>query len=147
MTDPVDDIAAYNKKDLETSIEPKNNLVEHARRELEGIGEEPDVIESYLKVIQAFADMQHSGSSAYMAIGVIYDLLQFKNISTLTDDPDDWLHHTEEIWGAPGGIWQSRRNPEAFSEDGGKTYTLLSDGKGDNTNTKPVYTSEHKEAK
>ena len=104
-----------------------SNLVNHARRELELIGEEPNTVEGYLNVIQAFADMGHSGGSAFVAIPVINRLLQFKNLKPLTDNPDEWQHHTEEVYGAPGGVWQNRRNPEAFSSDGGKTYYILSE--------------------
>lgn len=105
-----------------------SNLVEHAKRELELIGEEPETIEGYLNVIQAFANMGHSGGSASIAIPVIHELLQFKNLSELTDDPKEWIHHSPEVFGEEQGVWQSARNPEAFSNDGGKTYYLLSEG-------------------
>ncbi len=118
-----------------------SNLVDHARRELELIGEEPETIEGYLKVIQAFADMGHSGGSASVAIPTINELLEFKNLSALTDDPNDWFHHEEGVWGEAGGGWQSIRNPEAFSNDGGETYYLLSEG-GKNNNRNLLRKSE-----
>lgn len=99
-----------------------SNLVNHARRELTRIGEESETIEDYIRVIQAFADMGHSGGSASVAIPVINELLQFKNLSPLTDDSDEWM---EVDLG--GRAWQSRRNPEVFSTDGGKTHYLLSE--------------------
>lgn len=117
------------------------SMVEHARRELEIIGEEPDVIEGYLKVIQAFADMGHSGGSAMVAIPVIGILLNQENLSALTDYPDDWHYHDQSVWGAQGGIWQSKRNSKAFSQDGGKTYYLL---RYDNTRSEMI-TAEHDE--
>lgn len=120
-----------------------SNLVDHAKRELELIGEEPETIAGYLKVIQAFADMGHSGTSAEVAIPVINDLLQFKNLSLLTDDPAEWMQFSEEEWGQPGGIWQSRRNPEAFSHDGGKSYYLLSEG-ANSQNREPLHSSVKK---
>jgi hypothetical protein len=104
-----------------------SNLVDHARRELELIGEEPWIVEGLLKVVEAFAEMGHSGGSASIAIPMINSLLQFQNLSPLTDDADEWIRHTEEVWGAKGGVWQNKRNPEAFSNDGGKTYYLLSE--------------------
>lgn len=97
-----------------------SNLVVHARRELELIGEEPDTIDGYLKVIQAFADMGHSGGSAMVAIPVINRLLQFQNLTPLTDDPDDWIEVGYDLW-------QNRRCSQMFSEDGGKTYTDVED--------------------
>lgn len=105
-----------------------SNLVEHARRELEAVGEDPQTIEGLLKVIQAFADMGHSGGSASIAIPMIHQLLQFKNLTALTDDPKEWFFHEESIAGVKGGFWQNIRDGEAFSHDGGKTYYLLSEG-------------------
>lgn len=104
------------------------NLVEHARRELSIIGEDPETIDGYLKVVQAFADMGHSGGSASVAIPVIHELLQYKNLSPLTTHEADWIFHGEDVAGVEGGVWQSRRNSEAFSRDGGRTYYLLSEG-------------------
>lgn len=114
-----------------------SNLVEHARTELTRIGEEPETIEGYLKVIQAFADMGHSGGSASVAVPVINELLQFKNLSPLTDDPDEWFNVSDM---AGYESWQNRRNPEAFSNDGGKTYYLLSEG-GSDAHREPLHES------
>lgn len=108
-----------------------SNLVNHARRELEIIGEEPEFVEGYLKVIQAFADMGHSGGSASVAIPTINALLQFKNLAPLTNDPSEW----NEVG---YGMWQNSRNSEAFSDNGGVTHYLLSEG------TKQVYVSEQR---
>ena len=66
-----------------------SNLVRHARRELELIGEDPNWVEGYLDVIRAFAKMGHSGGSASVAIPTIHQLLQFKNLSELTNDPEE----------------------------------------------------------
>ncbi|TPW93671.1 hypothetical protein [Mycolicibacterium fortuitum] len=99
---------------------PPSNLVAHARRELELIGEGPETIKGYLKVIQAFADMGHSGGSASVAIPTIGRLLRFENLAPLTDDPDDWIE-------VGYGMWQNRRCSRMFSEDGGKSYTDVDD--------------------
>lgn len=118
-----------------------SNLVEHARRELALIGEDPETVDGYLRVVQAFADMGHSGGSASVAVPVINELLQFKNLRPLTDDPAEWFHHGPDVAGRPGGIWQNTRNSEAFSNDGGKTYYLLSEG-GNNQTRGPLHASE-----
>ena len=118
-----------------------SNLVDHARRELLLIGEDPETIDGYLEVVQAFADMGHSGMSAAIAIPTLSALLQFKNLKPLTDDPAEWYFHGPEVWGAEGGIWQNIRNSEAFSNDGGKTYYLLSEG-GNDKNREPLHFSE-----
>ena len=111
-----------------------SNLVEHAKRELELVGEEPEFIDGLLKVIQAFADMGHSGGSASVAIPVINELLQFKNLKPLTDNSDEWMLVGEQMW-------QNVRNSEAFSDDGGKTYYLLSEG-GHQGNPHPKHETE-----
>lgn len=121
-----------------------SNLVEHAKRELGIIGEDPDTIQMYVNVVQAFADFGHSGGSASVAIPVINQLLQFKNLAPLTNDPDEWNHISEDMAGNKN-TWQSNRNPEAFSDDGGKTYYILSDrDKVGNGVDLPIYTSEEK---
>lgn len=104
---------------------PQSNLLEHAKRELELIGEDPEFIAGYLRVVKAFADMGHSGGSASVAIPTLNELLSFKNLSPLTDDPNEWEDRSAVSGGEP--IWQNKRNPEAFSTDGGKTYYLLSE--------------------
>lgn len=98
----------------------ENGLVAHARRELNLIGEEPDVIAGYLNVIQAFADMGHSGGSAMVAIPTINRLLQFENLAPLTTAPEDWIDVADDLW-------QNRRCGRMFSTDGGKTYTDVND--------------------
>ena len=115
-----------------------SNLVEHARTELALIGEETQTVEGYLKVIQAFADMGHSGGSAMVAIPVINELLQFHNLSALTNDPDEWINVSEQ---SGHEMWQSRRRSEAFSDDGGKTYWLLSEG-GNAGNRTPLHVAK-----
>lgn len=102
-----------------------SNLVDHARKELEliyGTGPsdgEFDTVGGVLKVMQAFADMGHSGGSAMVVIPWINALLQFQNLTPLTNDPAEWT----EVFG--NEMYQSTRRSDAFCEDGGKTYYLL----------------------
>ena len=101
-----------------------SNLTDHARRELVLIGEEPATIEWYCSVIDKFSEFGHSGGSASVAIPTLNKLLQYQNLSALTDDPKDWLDvGPYSADGSP--LWQSRRRAEAFSEDGGQTYYLV----------------------
>lgn len=107
--------------------EPQSNLVDHARRELALLGEDEWTINGVVRIVRAFADMGHSGGSAFAVTEYLERLLRFQPLTDITDDPDDWIHHGEDVWGEPGGIWQCRRNSEAFSRDGGTTYYLLSE--------------------
>ncbi|WP_445520417.1 hypothetical protein [Streptomyces sp. NEAU-174] len=103
-----------------------SNLVAHARRELRLVGEDRDVIDGLCRVVQAFADMGHSGASAHYAALYLDKLLRYQPLSELTDNPGEWIdRHADGT--TPTPLWQSARNPEAFSTDGGKTYTLLSE--------------------
>lgn len=115
--------AQYILEFFETGAEVKSPLVEHAKRELALLNpdEEDDGFkESIVKAIQGFVSYGHSGGSASVAIEMINDLLQYKNLSPLTDDSREWAE-------VGPSVWQNRRNSEAFSEDGGKTHYLLSD--------------------
>lgn len=117
---------------------PESNLVKHARRELNLAGNDEHFNTSIIKAVGAFASYVHSGGSASVAIPMLYTLLLQKNLTPLTDNPQEWNQHEEDIW-------QSRRNSEAFSKDGGKTYFLLSED-GKNGNPRPMYIStKHEE--
>lgn len=102
----------------------ESNLVQHARQELELAGVEEDVRPSILAAIQAFSSYGHSGGSASIVIPMINDLLNFRNIAPLTDRREEWMDVADF---AGYQVWQNRRNSEAFSTDGGKTYYLLSE--------------------
>lgn len=100
-----------------------SNLVNHARRELKILGAADDDIEDLVSVVQAFANIGPSGSQAAWLISLLPPLLQFKNLTPLTDNPDEWIEVGAEVW-------QNARCSEAFSGDGGHTYTLLSERDG-----------------
>lgn len=98
-----------------------SNLVNHAKEELERLGNDSDFNDGIIRIVQAFADMGHSGGSASYATPLINNLLQFKNLTPLTDDPSEWMHVGDDMW-------QNRRNSEAFSNDRGVTHWILSEG-------------------
>ena len=101
-------------------------LVTHARRELRIFGEDPQLTAGLVRVVRAFADMGHSGTSAPHCADLLDKLFRYQPLTDLTDDPAEWIdRHAEGM--TPTPLWQSRRNSEAFSTDGGKTYTLLSE--------------------
>lgn len=109
------------------------NMVAHAKRELELLGEEPDMIDCLIRTVASFASYGHSGGSSGPTIFMLHDLLQFKNLTPLTDDPLEWMHVSDDCW-------QNARCGEAFSNDGGKTYYLLSEG-GNDKHREPLHTS------
>ncbi|MER5277761.1 hypothetical protein ABT025_18660 [Streptomyces sp. NPDC002809] len=118
--------SARQAKPTRRRASTESNLVAHARRELRILGEDRDTIRGLCKVVQAFADMGHSGGSAPHAIAYLERLLRYQPLTDLTDNPAEWLdRHAEGMTPLP--LWQSIRNSEAFSTDGGKTYYLLSE--------------------
>lgn len=103
-----------------------SNLVEHAKRELALLGNGPMIDDHVIQIVQIFADAGHSGTSASYTAHVINKLLRFENLMPLTSDPDEWYEH--EGHGENGSsLWQNKRNSEAFSTDGGKSYRLNSE--------------------
>lgn len=112
-----------------------SNLVDHARRELELCGqykEDPLFAQSLVAAVAAFASYPgHSGSSAEIGIEMLADLLRFKNLSPLTDDPEEWFEHAPGTYDGTKGVWQNVRNGAAFSEDGGKTYYRIDEPKNE----------------
>jgi hypothetical protein len=102
----------------------KSNLVAHALRELDIVGETshepPSMRECVVEIVRTFAEQGHSGFSAAWLSAVLDKLLRFQPLSAITNNPADWMEVTD-------GLWQCVRDPECFSQDGGKTYRRNSD--------------------
>jgi hypothetical protein len=121
--------------------ETDSPLVNHARRELALIGEEPWLTDGLCKVVAAFAEMGHSGFSAAHSTAVLEKLLRYQPLSPITDDPAEW----EDRSGMSGyPIWQNVRDSRAMSKDGGKTYTLVDEDPVTSDSGQPVHTSQPK---
>lgn len=125
----------------------ESNLVRYAREEMTRAGLfEPDadyegqIAPVVLKMVESFASFGHSGGSAELSLDIFNSVVRFRPLGPLTDNPDEW----QDVDGE--GTWQSRRRPDAFSSDGGKTYYLLDDPM-DSHGRLPTYNSkEHKSA-
>lgn len=104
------------------------NLVDHARRELDLSGqteESPAYAAALIAAVAAFASYDgHSGGSAAIAVEHLHALLQFRTLSPLTPNPDEWIDRTD-MSSAP--LWQSVRDPSAMSRDGGQTHYFVDD--------------------
>lgn len=116
-------------------------LMNHAERELALIGEDIVTTEKILYVVEAFAEIELTGAASVMATEYLHQLLRRKPLSPLTNDPSEW-ERRENATGAV--VWQSARDPEAFSEDGGKTYWLLSDPPSVSGGRPTIWTSADK---
>ncbi len=78
------------------------------------------IAECVEKMIEAFSGYGHSGGSAEMALSIFDRVVRFRPLSNLTRDPVEWMEVSPDMW-------QSRRQPDAFSTDGGRTYYTLDD--------------------
>ena len=106
------------------------SMVEFAERELRAAGlfdSDSDydgaIGPAVLELVNVLSKQEHSGFSHSLVMSVLNRVANFKPLSPLTNDPDEWM-----LVGPGAGdkdMWQSNRNSEAFSEDGGKTYYLL----------------------
>lgn len=129
-----------------------SNLVAHAERELKAAGlfdEDSDyagmIGRAVLDLVKKFSEQGHSGASAAYVIHLFSEVASYKPLTPLTDDPEEWFYHEPETMGTETGFWQNKRNGEAFSSDGGKTYYLLSEG-GHANNQQPLHESLKKDA-
>ena len=104
----------------EIDLDQTSNLMKHARTELEILGEDAEIVERYLDLIRVFAAQGHSGGSASVFIPTITKLLQFENLTPITDEAIEW---NEVV----SGMWQNTRNSKFFSEDGGQNYYDVDD--------------------
>lgn len=110
-----------------------SNSVTHAERELRLAGlldKDSDydgmLGEATLAIVRLFSEQGDSDMSAAMVADLAARLMRYEPLTPLTNDPDEWMPVEEEAAGETS-LWQSGRNPEAFSSDGGKTHYTLSD--------------------
>jgi hypothetical protein len=97
-----------------------SDLSKHAIGELSLIKEDTKIILWYVSVIEAFNIMQLEPEASDHCVATLTQLLRYGNLAPLTDEPREWIQIGEEIW-------QSIRNRDAFSNNGGKTYKLYSE--------------------
>lgn len=115
-----------------------SGLVLHAMRELDLAGNDEDFNASIIAAVEGFVSYGHSGGSHSVAVELLEDILNYRNLTPLTDNSKEWM--SVEMGDTP--CWQSVRNPAAFSNDEGKTYYLLSEG-ANATKPEPIHQSAH----
>lgn len=108
------------------------SLVEHAERELRAAGlfdkhsdYEGMIGDAVMALVRVFASQGHSGMSASMTVTIFDRLARFKNLTPITDNPEDWVDI--DIEDAGQKLWQNRRDCSLFSKDAGKTYYCVDD--------------------
>ena len=120
---PVEDEDGLPRYDAPPPRPEESNIAKHAWDELNRAGAFTADTDFYggmtgravMDLVAVFVEQGHSGGSASLVADAFHRLVMFQPLGPLTDDPDEWMEVTD-------GLWQSRRKPEAFSRDGGKTY-------------------------
>lgn len=104
-----------------------SNLVKFAEEEMRRAGlysKDADyggmIPEAVMKLVKAHSEAGHSGGSHWLTMQIFNKVINFKPLTPLSDDPTEWMEVSENIW-------QSRRQSDAFSTDGGKTFYTLED--------------------
>lgn len=106
------------------------SLLSYAESELDRIGMTADSEEMnlamrkhILHMIDEFAKEGHSGFSAAYAISILKDLMQYKPLSPLTGEDDEWTDVSDQ---SGKTLYQNKRCSSVFKE-GDKAYDI--DGK------------------
>ena len=109
-----------------------SNFTDHCEQELQRAGllsPESDyggmLGQSVLRLAKTFSDEDHSGFSAASALRIFERLARWQTLTPLTNDPGEWLEldntmADRRIPDIP--VFQSRRQPSCFSDDGLRTY-------------------------
>ena len=103
-----------------------NNLVAHAKMELEAAGlfdKDSDyngmLGDAVVELVEVFAGQGHSGFSASIVTGLVNKLFKYEPLGPLTGEDSEW---TELDLGADHMTHQNKRCSHVFKEKGGKAY-------------------------
>lgn len=100
------------------------DLLEFAEQELDRYFEKDDNYDQAMRknvmdVIELLASQGHSGFTGPLVMRFIERLWNYKPLSPLTGEDDEWLEKDPET-----GTRQNRRCPEVFQNSNGKVYQL-----------------------
>lgn len=103
---------------------PEDNLIHHARRELEIAGmfsKDSDYAgmlgESTINLMKLFSLEGHSGFSAAMQTSLFQKVSRFEPLTPLTGADDEWNEVGD-------GYWQNRRCSHVFKDADGRAYDI-----------------------
>ena len=102
------------------------SFVDYAREELTRAGMfdadsdyNGEAGKAVMELVEVFAKQGHSGASAWLVRNLFEKVTSYEPLTPLSSDPDEW-HDVSEGAGRP--MWQSKRKPTVFSNDGGQTW-------------------------
>lgn len=107
-----------------------SNLMRHAEFEMRKAGlydKDADyggaIPEAVLALVKVLSEQGHSGGSHSLVMAIFNKVANFKTLSPITSDPDEWMEVSHDAW-------QNTRCPSVFSIDGGKTWYDLDERRG-----------------
>lgn len=102
------------------------NLERHAEAEMRRAGlydadsdYGPGIPKTVMEMVRAHNSYGQSGGSHHMVMEIFNKVIEFKTLTPLTANPEEWTDVSEM---SQGPMWQNNRNPAFFSNDGGKTW-------------------------
>lgn len=101
-----------------------SNLVEYAKEELKHYNSSmygEMLNEAILEIVEVFAKQGHSGYSAKLAAKAAGRLMNFKPLTPLTGENDEW-NELDYLGGH--ARWQNKRHTSLFKDDDGFCYDL-----------------------
>lgn len=98
-------------------------LGDHAIAELDLAGIVDPVRAATITIVGTLADL--SAADRNVVNGYVATLTAFKPLSPLTNDPAYWIDRSATS--GDRALWQSSRDPDAWSWDHGQTYFRLSE--------------------
>ena len=101
-----------------------SNLINYAKDEMDLIGLREDsedemnraMREHILQMVKVFSDEGHSGFSANYALAILKKVLDFKPLSALTGEDDEWLEVADELY-------QNKRASNVFKDKDGAYWS------------------------
>ena len=70
-----------------------------------------------LKLVEAFADQNHSGGSAGITVSLFERLARYEPLGPITGEADEWTEVSD-------GLFQNRRCSHVFKDADGKAYDI-----------------------
>lgn len=103
-----------------------SNLIKHAEREMKKAGlydADSDyggmIPEAVIELVTALSKQGHSGMSHSLTMAVFNKVANFKPLTPISSDPDEWMEVGND---SRGLCFQNNRKPTCFSYDAGKTW-------------------------
>lgn len=96
------------------------NLLLKSCKDSESLKMQKAVNDDILDIIKLFSSQGHSGFSANYSLNILKRLLDYKPLSAITGDEDEW----EQLNYSPDLAYQNKRCPSLFMDADGKVYNV-----------------------